>query len=125
VDNDEPYVVPVCFGYERNALYFHGASAGRKMELIRKNSRVCFEIDTDVAVIKKAEKPCDWTTKYRSVIGVGRARILESDREKLYGLKVLMRHYAGGEFAIPEDRLKSVSVVKIDIESVTGKKSGY
>ena len=43
VDNDEPYVVPVNFGYERNALYFHGALEGRKVELIQKNNKVCLE----------------------------------------------------------------------------------
>jgi len=40
VDNDEPYVVPVCFGYERDALYFHGALAGRKVDLIKKNNNI-------------------------------------------------------------------------------------
>jgi len=125
VDNDEPYVVPVCFGYERNTLYFHGALEGRKVELIRKNNKVCFEIDTDVEVIRRTEKPCDWTMKYRSVIGMGGAHILESNEEKRHGLSVLMRHYTNSEFTIPENKLKSVLVVRIDIESVTGKTSGY
>ena len=59
VDGDEPYVVPFSFGYERGALYFHGNMKGRKIELIRKNNRVCFEMETDVEV-KEAEQACDW-----------------------------------------------------------------
>ena len=71
VDGNEPYVVPVSFGYERGALYFHGNLTGRKIELITKNNRVCFEMEVDVTV-KEAEQACDWGTRYLSVIGVGR-----------------------------------------------------
>ena len=128
VDNDEPYVVPVCFGYERNALYFHGALEGRKVELIKKNNKICFEIDTDVEVVKSekpSEKPCGWTMKYRSVIGVGRAYILENDEEKTRGLKVIMKHYSGDESSFPKSKLDKTLVVRIDIRSITGKQSGY
>ena len=124
VDNDEPYVVPVCFGYERSALYFHGALEGRKVELIKKNNRICFEIDTDVEVVK-SEKPCGWTMKYRSVIGVGRAYILESDQEKSHGLRLIMRQYTGGDFSFPKSTLDRTSVVKVDIRRISGKQSGY
>lgn len=124
VDNDEPYMVPVCFGYERNALYFHGASEGRKVELIKKNNKICFEIDTDVAVVK-AEEPCNWSMKYRSVVGVGRAYILENDKEKSYGLKLIMRQYTEGDYTFPKATLDKIIVVRVDIESITGKKLGY
>ncbi len=124
VDGDEPYLVPVCFGYERSALYFHGAFAGRKVELIRKNSKVCFEIDTDVEIVN-VETPCDAVVKYRSVIGVGRAYILENDEEKTHGLNLIMRQYTKGDFSFPKSELDKTLVVKVDIESITGKKSGY
>ena len=124
VDNDEPYIVPVCFGYERSALYFHGALTGRKVQLIRKNSKVCFEIDTDVEIVN-VETLCDSVVKYRSVIGVGRAYILESDEEKSHGLNLIMRQYTKGDFSFPKSELDKTLVVKVDIKSVTGKQSGY
>ena len=124
VDNDEPYIVPVCFGYERNVLYFHSALEGRKVDLIKKNNRVCFEIDTDLAVVRN-EKGCNWSMKYRSVVGTGRAHILESDSDKAHGLALIMRQYADDDFSIPKPVPDSVLVVKIDIESMTGKKVGY
>jgi len=124
VDGDGPYVVPVSFGYERNALYFHGALEGRKVELIKKNNQICFEVDTDVEVVK-SEKPCGWAMKYRSVIGVGRAYILESDEEKSRGLRLIMGQYAGGDFSFPKSTLDRTLVVKVDIKSMTGKQSGY
>jgi len=121
VDNDEPYVIPVCFGYERGALYFHGRLKGRKVELIKKNNKVCFEMDIDVE-LKKAGDPCDWAMKGKSVVGVGRASILEDDAEKSYALGLIMGHYTEGDFSFPESELDRTLVVKVDIESITGKK---
>jgi len=124
VDGGEPYVVPVCFGYEGNALYFHGAPGGRKVELIKRNNKICFEIDADAEIIR-AEKACGWTMKYRSIIGLGRAKILESDEEKSHGLELIMKQYSGSDSSFPKPTLAKTLVVRIDIESVTGRKSGY
>jgi len=124
VDGSEPYVVPVCFGYEKNAFYFHCAPEGRKIELIKKNSQVCVEIDADVEVTV-AENPCGWSTKYRSVIGVGRAHILENEEDKIRGLAVLMRQFGEKRSDIKFEKADRTAVVRIDIENITGKKSGY
>jgi len=124
VDGDEPYVVPLNFGYEDRALYFHWALEGRKFEIIQKNNKVCFEIDTDVEIVN-VETPCDSVVKYRSVIGVGRACILEDDEEKSHGLSLIMKQYSEGDFSFPKSELDKTLVVKVDIKSVTGKKSGY
>ena len=120
VDGDEPYVVPVSFGYERCALYFHGNLTGRKIELIKKNNRVCFEMETDVAV-KEAEQACDWGIKYLSVIGVGRAYILENDEQKSHALNLITERYTGRVLSFPKSELDKTLVIKIDIESITGK----
>ena len=58
-------------------------------------------------------------------MGGGRAHIVEDNEGKLRGLKAIMRHCTGGEYSFAEDRLHSVLVVRIDIESITGKQSGY
>ena len=121
VDNDEPYIIPVCFGYERGALYFHGSLKGRKVELIKKNNKICFEMDID-AELEKSEDPCKWTMKGKSVVGVGRASILEDDGEKSHALRLIMGHYSEGDFSFPKPALDSVSVVRVDISSITGKK---
>ena len=120
VDGDEPYVVPVSFGYERGALYFHGNMKGRKIELIRKNNRVCFEMETDVEV-KEAEQACDWGIRYLSVIGVGKAYILENDEQKSHALNIITERYAGRVLDFPKSEMDKTLVVKIDIESMTGK----
>ena len=94
------------------------------MELIKKNNKICFEIDIDVEIVN-SEKPCGWTTKYRSVVGTGRAYILEKDEEKVHGLSLIMKQYSEGKTTFDFEKLDSVLIIKIDIESMTGKKSGY
>ena len=121
VDNDEPYVIPICFGYERGALYFHGSLKGRKVKLIKQNNKVCFEMDID-AELQKSEDPCDWTIKGESVVGVGKASILEDDGEKSHALRLIMGHYSEGDFSFPKSTLDSVLVVRVDISSITGKR---
>lgn len=124
VDDDEPYIVPVSFGYERNALYFHGALEGRKIGLIRKNNKVCFEIDADVEMVEEVEsRSC--TARYRSVMGTGRAFILEDDEEKSRALKFIIKQYNMKDFDFPKARLDRTMVVRVDINSISGKKSGY
>jgi nitroimidazol reductase NimA-like FMN-containing flavoprotein (pyridoxamine 5'-phosphate oxidase superfamily) len=121
VDGDEPYVIPVFFGYERSALYFHGGLAGLKVELIKRNNKACFEIDIDAELVK-SETPCKWAMKGKSVVGIGRTTILEGDEEKSRTLRLTMRHYGEGEFSFPKPMLDSVIVIKIEIDRLTGKK---
>jgi len=64
--DDHPYIVPLNFGFDGECLYFHTAGAGKKIDMIRRNNIVCFEMDADCQVVR-AENPCDWTMKFRSV----------------------------------------------------------
>ena len=123
VDRDEAYIVPVNFGYEKNTIYFHSALEGRKIELIKRNDKVCFEIEADMGIEKNSNSEC--SVKYRSVIGVGIPRILESAEEKVRGLKAIMRQCTGGEYDFSKEKWDSVLVVEIEIENITGKQSGF
>ncbi len=119
-----PYVVPLNFGYERNCLYFHSAPEGRKIETIKANPNVCFEVDVDQEMVP-GEIPCGWTVRYRSVIGFGQARLLGEIAEKKRALDVILGHYAQGPFEYPQGAIDQVAVVEVQIESLTGKQSGY
>ena len=81
VDGDSPYIVPVNFAVHDNHLYFHSAMDGRKIDILRKNNKVCFEIDIDTEIFKSSE-PCSWGMKYLSVIGFGQAFFIENPGEK-------------------------------------------
>jgi len=120
VDGDEAYVIPVCFGYERWKLYFHSRLKGRKVEILKKNNKICFEMDIDIA-LEKSIDPCDWVMKGKSVVGSGIATILEDDQDKIRALNIIMQHYSKGKFEFSKKSLDSVMVVNIDISSVNEK----
>ncbi len=123
-DNDRPYIVPVCFGYEPGRLYFHSATEGKKIDILMKNPRCCFELETGVRIIP-AEHPCSWEMRYQSIIGTAPARILEAPGEQRHGLRGNMAHYSAGPADFPDAALRSVAVIRIDIMEMTGKLSGY
>jgi nitroimidazol reductase NimA-like FMN-containing flavoprotein (pyridoxamine 5'-phosphate oxidase superfamily) len=123
-EEDQPYIVPLSFGFKDGTLYFHSAPEGRKIEILRKNSKVCFEFDLDHEVVADKES-CKWGMKYRSVIGFGKASIVEDIQEKKEGLNAIMEHYSGRTYQYPETAINSTLVIKVEIESITGKESGY
>ena len=123
-EENRAYIVPVNFGYRDRCLYFHSAHEGRKVEILKRNNRVCFEIDIASELIR-GETPCKWDMKYLSVMGSGRASLLVDPAEKSRALNIIMEHYRGDPYEYSETELEKVAVVKIEIESMTGKKSGY
>ncbi len=123
-DEEYPYVVPLCYGYENGCLYFHGFAGGTKLDLIRKNPRVCFEVEEDVQVVTDPD-PCEWSVKYRSVIGRGVAEILEDPAEKKAGLDVVVKAFAGRTLEFPEGAMRAVTVVRIRVTELSGRRSGY
>ena len=122
VDGNKPYIVPLCFGYHENVLYFHGALKGRKIDFIRKNPNVCFEFDLITETIE-SKNACDWNMKYQSVIGFGKAVFIESSEEKRKALRIIMAQYSDRQFQFPENGLKTTAVIKVQVESITGKQS--
>jgi uncharacterized protein len=116
----QPYLVPVCFGYEDGRLFFHSGSGGKKLEMLAANSRVCFELETDVAVVPN-ETPCRFSMRYRSVIGYGKAGLLVDDGEKRHGLDAIIRQYGGEPGAYGAAALMGVEVFAITIDSMTYK----
>ncbi len=123
---DIPYIVPMNFGYTGGAdrkLYFHCANEGRKIDMIRMNNNVCFELDTDHEVMD-GEAACDFGSRYASVIGWGKIFIITGDEEKREGLNSIMRHYSErSAFSFNPDVLERTTVLRLDITEMTGKKS--
>ncbi len=121
-DDGRPYVVPVCFGYAGDALYFHSAPRGRKLDILRRNNRVCFEFDVDVETVP-AKSACGWSIRFRSVVGFGDASLVEDPEEKKEALDAIMAQYGGqpGEYAA--STLAKTAVVKIEIQRMTARVS--
>ncbi len=124
-DGDTPYIIPMSFGYKDNVIYLHGSKRGKKIDILKKNRKVCFEAMLEGEVIP-TEDICKYDVKYRSVIGEGQAQILEDYNEKIVGLTVLSEHYGKkGPFDFTEEKVNRVSIIKIDVQRMTGKQHGF
>jgi nitroimidazol reductase NimA-like FMN-containing flavoprotein (pyridoxamine 5'-phosphate oxidase superfamily) len=124
VDGTEPYMVPLNYGYMENIIYMHSAPEGRKIELLKANNRICFEIEYASEIIRKDE-PCKWSTKYRSLIGYGNIEIITDTRDKKKGLDIIMQKYGyQGQTGYNDGSLDRMVLLKINIEQVTAKQSG-
>jgi nitroimidazol reductase NimA-like FMN-containing flavoprotein (pyridoxamine 5'-phosphate oxidase superfamily) len=93
-----------------------------KIDILKKNNKVCFEIDCNHALIE-ANEPSKYSFAFESIIGFGKIIFLETDEEKSYGLNQLMKHQTGKDikYQYPEYQLKSVNVYKMEVETFTGK----
>ena len=123
VDN-EPYVVPLNYGYTMEdgklVIYLHGAQRGKKLDMIRSNPRVFFEMDCD-RVPFEGVMPCQYGMVYSSIMGRGLAHIVEDVEEKKKAMTILMKTQTGKDFTF-EDRLVSmVAVIRVDVAEYTAK----
>lgn len=125
VDGDTPYVVPMNYGYtmdgDKLTLYMHGAVQGRKIDLIRANAKVFFEMECDVLPFD-GNAPCQYGTSYASIMGEGRAEILDNVEEKKKALAAFMKSQTGKDFVFQDKMVSVVNVIKIDVADYTAKK---
>ena len=123
VDN-EPYVVPMNYGYtmegEKLVVYLHSAVRGKKLDMIKANPKVFFEIDCDVVPFEGV-MPCQYGVTYSSIMGRGTAQIVEDVEEKMKAMSVLMQTQTGKDFSFNERLVSIVAVIRIDVEEYTAK----
>lgn len=121
-----PYIVTMNFGYTggtEKKFYFHCAPEGKKLEMLKKNPYVCFELDSD-HLIQPGDKACEFAMKYRSIIGWGNISIVNEEKERLEGLNIIMRHYSAREkFDFDSALFKRTTILRLNIITMTGKES--
>ena len=122
--NNEPYVVPMNYGYTleegKLILYLHSAVRGKKLDMVQANPKVFFSIDCDRMPFE-GRVPCQYGLVYSSIMGRGKAVLVEDVEEKKQAMSILMKTQTGKDFSF-EDRLVSiVAVIRIDVEEYTAK----
>ena len=124
IDENYPYIIPLNFGMnitEDNVLelYFHGATEGKKLDLISKDNRASFEMDCEHNLVSDIERR-SCTMEYQSVIGKGHIEMIP-ENEKYNALCILMKHYHMENFSFNKDVIPRTTVFKLIVEHMTGK----
>ena len=122
--NNEPYVVPLNYGYimenGKLVLYLHSAQRGKKLDMLRANPNVFFEMDCD-RVPFESKLPCQYGMVYSSIMGRGVATIVEDVEEKKRAMTILMKTQSGKDFEFNDRLVSMVAVVRVDVSEYTAK----
>lgn len=122
-DDEYPYVIPMNFGIcDTNgaiSLVFHGANVGHKLDLLRQNPKVGFEMSTK-HMLSVFPRTCDSEMKYESVCGNGTMEIIPDNR-KIDALTALMNHYSKGPYDFDSRVVAATTVLELTIHELTGK----
>ncbi|MDL2222387.1 pyridoxamine 5'-phosphate oxidase family protein [Parabacteroides sp. OttesenSCG-928-N08] len=125
VDNI-PYIVCLNYGFEWEGelpvLYFHCAHEGKKLESMRRNNYVCFQLDCNHQLHYNPETVyC--TMDYASVVGMGHLELVEEESERIKGLDLLMRHHHDeAPHHYPEGSLNRTTILRLRVTELTAKK---
>lgn len=124
-DEGDIYIVPLNYGYlhtdNKCSFYFHGAKAGRKYELAKKEPIVGFEIDGNYKLLE-SEAACDFSATFQSVIGTGQLHLIENDDEKRKGFNAIMKQTTHkAEWNYSSEMVKAVAVFRLDVEKMSCK----
>jgi nitroimidazol reductase NimA-like FMN-containing flavoprotein (pyridoxamine 5'-phosphate oxidase superfamily) len=128
--DQEPYGLPVSYAYLDGAIVFHCARAGRKLDIIRDNPRVCFVVSRhpDPAKPHAAEGRCKY--RFESVLCFGRARVVDDPGERLEILRRFKAHFykrlglGDSEDPVTEEAAQKVGCVVITVSEMTGRRKG-
>lgn len=123
-DHNQPFLVPVFFAWVDSSIYFHSAKAGSKVDILNKNSAVCFAVSVDQGVIE-SDIICNFEAQHRTVIGFAEATFVDDNDEKIKALDHIVARFTDKKFSYPQANLKSTLVIRLDGISMKGKKHGF
>lgn len=124
-DEGKVYIVPLNFGYEeigsQKIFYFHGASEGKKIDLIQKTHYASFEMDTNYK-LHRGEKACDFSVQFQSVMGEGVVNFIEDEEERKHALQQIMYHNSKKrDWEFSKEMLAVTAIFKLEVESLSCK----
>lgn len=135
-EDGSPYCIPISFARFNDKIYIHSAHQGSKMENIKRNPKICMSFIGNISIpfpdeaSSKGRHPSEvFTTEFESAVIFGTANIVEDDEEKILGLRLICKKYTPNNMGFFDDAIKDAlkitSVIRIDIENVSGKRKKY
>lgn len=127
VDGDSPYAVPMNFGYVNGEIILHTAPVGKKLEVLKKNPKVCLSFYVDEKLNIRHEKvACSYSMKFRSVLAFGEVETIEDIEEKTKAMNEVMKQYTGkNDFSYNEPAIRGVHLMKVKVKEFTAFNRGY
>lgn len=119
-EDGSPYGLPVTIVREGRGVYFHSAMAGRKVECLRREPRVCLTCVGDTQI-----QPKKFTTLFESAVAFGAAAEVTEEEEKVHALRLLCQRHTPGNMEAFDSAvaasLARTGIWKITVEEITGK----
>lgn len=123
--NNQPYVIPMNFGYNDGTIYLHSGQFGRKWQIMKENPKACITfVLGDELAYQDEHVACSWRVKSKSVIAEGNIKFIDDYEEKERILHILMGQYSDREFKFNEPAVKNVGVFKMKIDKIQAKEFG-
>ncbi|MFV0585779.1 pyridoxamine 5'-phosphate oxidase family protein [Bacteroides reticulotermitis] len=121
--NGFPYIVPVHYIYWNEKIYIHGLVKGQKIDYLKLDSKVGFEVDEMGAILPDEHIVCDTNTVFRSVILLGNAQMVDETDLKRSVLKRVVEKYTPelSHLEFPENMFKATGIIEITPVAITGK----
>lgn len=122
VDGDRPYLVPLTFALDGDDLVLHSARAGRKIDALRRNPAVCFEVEEGVELVRGGTS-CQFGMRFRTVIGFGDVEFVEDRGERARLLALFGPRYGAPDGPVPDSEAERACVLRVRVRELTGKRS--
>lgn len=119
-----PYILPMHFVYYNQTIYMHGLPKGKKIDNIKRQTQVCFEVDEMLSLLyENVEDPCDVNTEFNSVIIEGTASLVDDVSEKNLALRQIVNKFTPHLLhkEMPQKMIQGTAVIKIDIIKCVGR----
>lgn len=127
VDNQQPYIVGMNFGYKDKTLFFHSAKEGKKIELLKQNNNVSVFFTTQTEIFFRHEQvACSWRQRYKSVQAFGKANFIEQYEKKIEAMSIFMENFRPNfDFQFSKPSIENIIVFKVEIETWSGRSFEY
>jgi nitroimidazol reductase NimA-like FMN-containing flavoprotein (pyridoxamine 5'-phosphate oxidase superfamily) len=120
----QPYVIPTNYGRSGDTLYLHGSAASRMLRTLSEGIPVCVTV-THLDGIVLARSAFHHSVNYRSVVILGKARLVTDSTEKMEALRIFTDHVMKGRWddvrRPTEQELKATTVLALPLEEVSAK----
>jgi nitroimidazol reductase NimA-like FMN-containing flavoprotein (pyridoxamine 5'-phosphate oxidase superfamily) len=124
VADGQPYVIPTLYARSGDEIYIHGSAASRMLRALAQGAAVCLTV-TLVDGFVLARSVFHHSMNYRSVVVLGKARLVSDAEEKAAALRCFTNRMAAGRWEEArqptEQELKSTTVLALPLEEVSAK----